>query len=249
MAAYREHITVSFGLGVGVAVGSTIWLGFTPAQGILAGCLTGIGGMLPDLDSQSGRPVREIFGLTAALAPMLLMRRLLDWGHGETDWAMLFAVVLYLSIRHGAAYVLGKLAVHRGMFHSIPAMLIAGEMAFLGYKTEDVRVKFLMGIGVCIGFASHLLLDELYAVEWRGVHVRLNKFAGSAFKFFGKSWGANLFTYALLCLLTYATLLEEDILKQPLQRALAVPAPVEARAWEAPDQQAERIERQDLRIR
>src|SRR5579871_5307922 len=186
MAAYREHITVSFALGAGVACGSVLGLNFTPYQGALAGCLTGIGGMLPDLDSQSGKPVREIFGLTAALAPMLLMRRLLEWG-GGTDGAMFYAVILYVIIRYGAAKALGTFSVHRGMFHSVPAMLIAAELAFLGYKSESIRVKSLMGIGVAIGFLSHLVLDEIYAVEWTGTRIKLNKFAGSAVKFFGHS--------------------------------------------------------------
>lgn len=225
MAAYREHITVSFALGIGVACGSVLGLNFTPIQGALAGCLTGIGGMLPDLDSQSGKPVREVFGLTAALAPMLLMRRLLEWG-GDTDGAMFLAVILYVAIRYGSARVLGTFSVHRGMFHSIPAMLIAAELAYLGYKSESIHVRALMGIGVAIGFASHLILDEIYAVEWTGVRIKLNKFAGSAVKFFGHSWPANIFTYCLLAFFTYALSIENDILRQPLNRvhrALAAP--------------------------
>lgn len=259
MAAYREHITFSSGLGIIVAVGATAWLKFTPAQGLLAGCLTGIGGMLPDVDSESGKPVREIFGLTAALAPMLMMRRLLEWGNGETDMAMLLGVVLYVSIRYGASAILNMLSVHRGMFHSIPAMVIAGELAFICYKTDDVRVKCLMGIAVMIGFFSHLVLDEIYAVEWRGVHVRLNKFAGSAVKFVGKSWGANLFTYGLLSLLTYAACVQDDILSRPIPNSMAAPLnrPLpnsmripSFRSAEAPaDQQVEQVEHQDLRVR
>ncbi len=58
MAAYREHITFSTMLGVGYGLGATFALGFTPAQGALAAWLTALGGMLPDLDSESGRPVR-----------------------------------------------------------------------------------------------------------------------------------------------------------------------------------------------
>lgn len=225
MAAYREHITVSFALGAGVACGAVLGLNYTPIQGILAGCLTGIGGMLPDLDSQSGKPVREIFGLTAALAPMLLMQRLLEWGQG-TDGAIFLAVVMYVIIRYGASKALGKFAVHRGMFHSVPAMLIAAELAFLGYKSESIRVRALMGVGVAIGFLSHLVLDEIYAVEWTGTRIKLNKFAGSAVKFFGHSWGANIFTYAILAFFTYALTIEDDILRQPLNRvhrALAAP--------------------------
>ena len=201
MASYREHLTASSVLGIGVGI-TAASLGFTPVQAVLAGCLTGIGGILPDLDSESGRPVRELFSLTAALAPSLMMQRLLEWG-GNTEGAMLLAIMIYVSIRYGGAWLLGLLAVHRGMFHSIPAMLIAGELAYLGYKSPAVEVKLLMGIGVMLGFFSHLLLDELYAVEWTGVRVRLNQFAGSAVKLVGKSWPANIFTYGLLFTLSF----------------------------------------------
>lgn len=201
MAAYREHLTTSCVLGIGVASGA-IALGFTPVQGVLAGTITGIGGILPDLDSESGRPVREIFGVTAALAPLVMMRRLLEWG-GNTDGAMLLAVLLYVSVRYGGATLLGLFAVHRGMYHSIPAMLIAGELAFLGYKSDQITMKLLMAGGIMVGFFSHLLLDEIYAVEWRGIRVKLNKFAGSAIKLTGKSWPANIFAYGLLFMLSY----------------------------------------------
>ncbi|MDB5387584.1 MAG: hypothetical protein JWM11_3230 [Planctomycetaceae bacterium] len=185
MAAYREHLTTSCMLGIGVCV-SAIGMGFTPVQGVLAGTITGIGGILPDLDSESGRPVREVFGVTAALAPLVMTRRLMEWG-GNTDGAMLLAVMTYVIVRYGGSTLLGILAVHRGMYHSLPAMLIAGELAFLGYKSDQIGMKLLMGTGIMIGFLSHLVLDELYSVEWNGGKLRLNKFSGSAVKLLGKS--------------------------------------------------------------
>ena len=225
MAAYREHLTTSCLLGIGVAA-AAIATGFTPVQGVLAGTITGIGGILPDLDSESGRPVREIFALTAALAPLVMMRRLLEWG-GNTDGAMLLSVLLYISVKYGGAMLLGVLAVHRGMFHSIPAMLIAGEIAFLSYKSEQMSMKLLMAAGIMIGFFSHLALDELYAVEWHGLRVKLNKFAGSAVKFSGRSYPANIFTYGLLFTLSYTVWIDggleqelNDFTRTQLQLAL-----------------------------
>jgi len=152
MADYKTHIATSGTLGVGYGAASIFALGFTPVEGALAGCLTWVAGMLPDLDSESGRPVREVFGVTAAIAPMVLMRRLHEWG-GNPEGAMLLAVLVYISIRYGGGIILGSLAVHRGMFHSIPALLIAAELTFLGYMSDNVWVKLLMAGGVAIGFA------------------------------------------------------------------------------------------------
>lgn len=214
MAGYRTHISVSGLLGVGYGAAATFALGFTPVQGSLAGVLTWVAGMLPDLDSESGRPVREVFNLLAAAAPLCMIRRLLAWG-GNPEGAFLLAVLLYATIRYGGAMLLGKLSVHRGMFHSIPAMIIAAELAFLAYESDSVIVKLLMAGGVAIGFLSHLVLDEIYAVEWTGLRLKLNKFAGSAMKLFGPRLLPNVFTYALLAVLTYASLVDVGLLKDP----------------------------------
>lgn len=214
MAGFREHISVSGILGVGYGAAATFGYGFTPQQGILAGCLTWLAGMLPDLDSDTGRPIRELFGVTAALAPALMMERLQDWG-GSQEGAILAAIGLYAAVRYGASWLLSKITVHRGMFHSIPALLIAAELTFLGYKHDALNSKLLMAIGVAIGFLSHLVLDEFYSVEIKGVRIRLNKAAGSAVKFMSRSIVANAVCYSLLVLLTYSTLLILGIVEQP----------------------------------
>jgi membrane-bound metal-dependent hydrolase YbcI (DUF457 family) len=212
MASYREHITVSGLLGVGYGAAATFVAGFTPVQATLAGIITGIGGMLPDLDSESGRPVREIFSVTAAMAPVVMMHRLLEWGQ-STDGAMLLAVLLFVAVRYGGALVLGIVTEHRGMFHSVPAMLIAAELVFLGYKSDSLRVKLLMAAGVALGFLSHLVLDELYSVTWTGVRVKLKSSAGSALKLLGKEFVPNVLTYGLLATLTYVVLVDGGVVE------------------------------------
>jgi len=214
MAGYREHISVSGLLGVVYGAAAYWALHFTPEQAIIAGCLTWIAGMLPDLDSDTGRPVREIFNLLGTICPLVLLRRLMAWT-SDMERVMLVAILIYIGVRYGGAYLLGKLSVHRGMFHSIPAMLIAGELSFLAYQNDDMRVRFLMAMAVVAGFLSHLVLDEIYAVQWTGFRVRLNQFAGSAVKFSGKSHFANLITYGLLTVLTYAAISELGLIEQP----------------------------------
>ena len=214
MAAYREHITVSGLCGIGFGMLATFGFSFTPVQASLAGVLTWVGGMLPDLDSDSGRPIRELFSLLAAALPIILLRRLMRWG-GNAENTMLLAVIVYIGVRYGASSMLAKLSVHRGMFHSIPAMAIAAEIVFLAYESEDMKVKLLMGGGVGLGFLSHLVLDELYAVQWTGIRLKLNKAAGSAMKFVGTELLPNVVTYSLLFVLTYAAMVEAGLVDDP----------------------------------
>lgn len=210
MAGYRTHITVSGLLGAGYGTAASLAFGYSGIHGALAGCLTGVAGMLPDLDSESGRPVREVFGLTAALAPLVTMHKLLEWG-GSMDGAMLLAVLLYVSVRYGGALILGMAAVHRGMFHSIPALLIAAELTFLAYHGHTTEVRLLMALGVALGFASHLVLDEIYSVQWNGMHIKLKASAGSALKFMGNDWTANFITFSMLLALSYVVLIQAGL--------------------------------------
>src|SRR6478735_5790411 len=114
MANYQTHITVSGMLGVTYGLAASYAGPFSGVHGALAGCLTGIAGMFPDLDSDSGRPVREVFGLVAAVAPLVLMNRLETWG-GSHDGALLLAILVYVSIRYRASTLLNLVSVHRGM--------------------------------------------------------------------------------------------------------------------------------------
>ena len=220
MAAYREHITVSGILGVAYAAAAVFLFGYSVIQATIVAVITWVAGMLPDLDSESGRPIRELSGLIAAFAPLLLLQHAQDAGV-RGDRAMLFAILAYAAVKYGGAFLLGKLTVHRGMFHSIPALLIASEFMFLTYYSDEIRVRLLMAVGVGIGFLSHLVLDEMYSVQWDGMKVRLAKSSGSAMKFFGPEALPNGVTMGLLLCLTYATLVKADIVRDPGK----IPAP------------------------
>jgi len=203
MAGFRTHVSVSAVVGAAAGMyGAWQWqLDWGPV--FLAFGLGTLGGMLPDLDSDSGIPVRELFGLAAAFVPILLLRRLrrMEFTHDEILVLLLGG---YLFVKYGLGEVLKRISVHRGMFHSIPAMLIAGLCVFILYDHEEDHLRYYMAVSVMLGFLSHLVLDELYAVDLRGVIPRLNQFAGSALKMFSKSWMANLCTYALLVALAGA---------------------------------------------
>jgi len=204
MASYRGHLMFSSVLGA-VYGGLAAWylqLDWGPV--FLGAGLTTVGGLLPDLDSDSGVPVRETFGLLATVLPLLLLRRLLQRQY-PIDEAIVIAAVAYVVIRYGLAHVFKRLTVHRGMFHSLPAMVIAGLVVFLLDKGDDTPVRLFLAGGVMLGFLSHLVLDELYSVDFMGLKVRLNKYAGSALKLASKSWLANAICYTILAVLAYLT--------------------------------------------
>jgi membrane-bound metal-dependent hydrolase YbcI (DUF457 family) len=221
VAGFRTHITVSGLCGVIYGGAAVQPLGFHPDAAVLAAGLTTAGGMLPDLDSDSGVPVREMFGLAAVVGPLLLVPRLvhMDLSRETILASMLFG---YVFIRYFVANFFKWFTVHRGMYHSIPAMLIAGLCVYLAYHSPDRNIRLLFAGGVMIGFLSHLILDEIYSVDFRGVKIKLKSSAGSALKFFSPSAFATATCYLILGGLCY-------IAYQDYQHPLTTDPPPEER--------------------
>ena len=100
------------------------------------------------------------------------------------------------------------------MFHSLPAALIVGELAFLLASGDDVAIRLYKAGAVVLGYVSHLLLDELYSVEWYRGRLRLKRSFGTALKMYSpkKVW-SNLSVYLKLGVLTYLILCEPAWMK------------------------------------
>jgi LexA-binding, inner membrane-associated putative hydrolase len=195
MASYQGHLAFSTTLGA-VYGGVACWKWHLDWGPVFLGTgLTALGGLLPDLDSDSGVPVRELSGLAAAVAPFLLVGRLESAGL-SMDQILVVLAASYLFIRYAVAALFKAFTVHRGMFHSLPAMAIAGLLVFLTYHHPNTGIRLFLAAGTMLGFFSHLVLDELCSVDFMG--ARLTRSAGTALKLYSSSWTATLTAYALL---------------------------------------------------
>jgi hypothetical protein len=202
MASYRGHLIFSSVLGAAYG-GFAAWQLPVGRGPILLGAgLTAVGGLLPDLDSASGVPRRVTFGLLGVVGPLLVLRRLIRLD-APLDEMLVVVALAYVVIRYGLSNLFKYLTVHRGMFHSVPAMLIAGLIVFLLDHGSGLTVRLFLAGGVMLGFLSHLVLDEVFSVDFMGMHLK--KSAGSALKLASKSWAATLTCYALLALLAVLT--------------------------------------------
>lgn len=207
MAGFRMHVGVAATIGVGYGYFLHKGIGCHWESGVLCTTLTAVGGMLPDLDSDTGRPVREIFGLAAAVVPLVAMPRLTQLGLSP-EGVLASLVLSYLFVRYGLAWLFNQFSVHRGMFHSIPAMLISGLAVYLGYHTDNYRLRMELAVGVMLGFLSHLILDEIYSVDFNGIRLTVKKSSGSALKFFSDSLPATTVCYTILGALLYVGYLD-----------------------------------------
>jgi len=221
MARFQVHFSTSSVTGVLLGITSVYWLDFDWGAAISVAVYCAIGGTIPDLDSDSGIPAREMFNLVSVFCPLLLYHRLEQEGlSNEQVFACM--VGIYLIIRFGLKRLFRKFTVHRGMFHSVPLMLITGLLVYLpgsatgGVEPTDSGVnqdmrhfhRAVLGLAAAIGVLTHLVLDEIWAVNWEGVTFHLNQFAGSAVKFWSSSLVASCLTYTILGGLIYATYLD-----------------------------------------
>lgn len=205
-------------MGVGYGYWGVVEQSMSIESGILAGGLCAVSGMLPDLDSDSGIPLRETSMFVAAIAPMLMIDRFRDLGLSHEAMA-LAAMLVYIAIRFVAVEFFKRYTVHRGMWHSIPAAMTAGLLAYLVMPCPSESIRVYKSCAVVLGFLVHLIMDEIWSIDIRR-GFRLKKSFGTALKFYGPSSLANVSVYAKLALLIYFALSDHDIVDRIRMRTV-----------------------------
>lgn len=221
MAGFKTHITTSTALGVGYGVVGYYELQLAPPTCLLAAGLCSLSGMLPDLDSDSGIPAREMISFAAAVVPMLLVERMEAMGVPRETMALVAAAV-YLSVRFGIGNFLKKFTVHRGMFHSLPAAAIAGLLTFLICQSQNLDDRYYKSFAVVLGFMSHLVLDEIWSVGVKRGRLHIKSSFGTALKLRSHHAPADMTAYSILIVLGMIAFQDQEALQKsdsPLHRA------------------------------
>lgn len=183
MANFRTHLgvgTVVAGLLATLALATAI----ITANDVMAVALAGVlGGVLPDIDLQESRPSRLIFFfLGLFLSFCALFSNVSGYSIAEL-W--LVWLCMFLGVRYGAQSVFHHFACHRGIFHSVIAglfFLLATVIVFNQLLGKDPTVSWLAGIFLFVGYMVHLVLDEVYSVDFSD--NRIKRSFGTALKFF-----------------------------------------------------------------
>ena len=221
MANFNTHISTAGILGIGYgAVGHSVY-GMPLTSSVLAAGLCTVAGILPDVDADNGYSIREIMSFLAAFVPLMLLHRVIHSGLPH-ETLVLMGAGAYLVIRFGIANVIRRLTTHRGMWHSIPAAIIAGLAAFWLCNCPELDRQIFKSAAVVTGYIWHLILDEIYAVDTSGYQPRVKRSFGTAIKVFGKKPWANIFVYGVLFLMVAVVMNGE---KNPLHWGFGLPAP------------------------
>ena len=200
MPGFRVHITGSSIVGAGYGVAAWFVGDMHPMTCGLGAGLCAVAGMLHDLDSGPGIPLRESVAFAAAVVPMMMIHRFHQMGL-PLEAMILAGAIIYLAIRFGMSWLLKSYSHHRGMFHSLPAAAIAGQTTFLAFGAEDPLRRYFVSSAVVLGFLTHLVLDEIWSVKMGWFGPKVKKSFGTALKFHGPVMWPNLLTYALALIL------------------------------------------------
>ncbi len=202
MASFNTHLAVGITVS-GIAAIAAMTFGLAEHSEVIplfALCV--IGSLLPDIDADASKPLQITLTLLAILLAFFFT--FTAAAHFPTLGELLLIwFVSYLLIRWGVFYLFVCYTTHRGIIHSLPVALLVGiGSAAVGYWLLALPpfTAWLAGAFVSLGFITHLLLDELSALNLLGARTRRS--LGSAMKlWYRASWRSSIAAYLLLVLL------------------------------------------------
>ena len=204
MANFATHLGWG-AVGAGLLASTAYVINIVPeSSDIMTLTIAGtIGSVLPDIDLEKAVPSRMLFtGLGLGLAFIVLFNLRVTYSIAEL-WLIWLGV--FLLFRFGAYHVFHRAAKHRGAFHSLlaAAFFMVATAAILSHGLHHTSVVAWMGGAfVFLGYVIHLVLDELYAVDFAGGHLK--KSFGSALKLYeAKSVIMSVFLLAATLVLIY----------------------------------------------
>jgi hypothetical protein len=208
MAGYKAHLATGLLIGVIATISAFVVLAIDILFSPFIFLAIVIGSFLPDLDSDTGMPVKMLFAslgmVTAIWAGYLMLERVGDEPYKSIATIMGAYCAVYIILQR----IFKRFTKHRGLFHSILALLIA--MLTLNYLLLIFEFSLvesgLLSVSLGVGYLGHLILDEINSVvNLSGIPFIPNKSLGSALKIVSKSKHVNVIAFTILSILFIMT--------------------------------------------
>jgi membrane-bound metal-dependent hydrolase YbcI (DUF457 family) len=199
MANFKTH--VAGGIIVGLGFSSIGYLSFNLdlIQSFAIFTIGLLGGIIPDLDSDSGKPLALISGSLSVLLPALLLNKVTTPDKLSPEFLISYFAFSYFLINYIACELIKKFTVHRGIMHSIPFSFLVAEVTYLLFTSSGQKMATMASLALFFGCLVHLILDELNAFYFKfGFIPLLNKSSGTALKLYSSGFLINIFIYSLV---------------------------------------------------
>jgi len=183
MANFPTHIAVGTVVSGALAT-VTVAADMVAPENIVAVTLAGVvGSVLPDIDLEDSRPGRAMFAGLGVFFSFAVLFSL------ERKYSIAEMLVLWLGtllfVRYVAKEIFFRISYHRGVWHSLLAMVFCAFVtAWIFHKllARDEGVAWLAAGFLAIGYLTHLILDELYSVDVMDTRIKAS--FGTALKLF-----------------------------------------------------------------
>lgn len=208
MAAFKTHLSGGIVTGGGASTIGLLSFDLTIVQAFSVFVMGTIGGILPDLDSDSGKPLTLLFGTISVLFPALLLNKVVNSTSISPEFLVSYFVCCYFVINSMICELIKKMTVHRGIMHSIPFAVLSGEIGYFLFASSGHNIATIIGLSVFVGCLVHLILDELNSFSLKfGFIPSLKQSSGTALKIKSSSGWVNLLVYGLIAGTTTAIIL------------------------------------------
>jgi len=188
MASFQTHIAVAATASISASAYCVQTSFLDISEALMLASIGTLAGILPDVDSDHSIPTRLVFNLLSVVAPALLL--VIFGGQLDLPILLTFAVASVLCVRYLLRPIFTSITVHRGLFHSLPAaLLLALCTASLSLHVLHWTLNFswLTACFVCAGYLVHLLLDEIYSVDFMSRSLK-SSFGSALTVFSFSSW-------------------------------------------------------------
>jgi len=183
MANFQTHITAGVLTSGVISTAAMAAAIVTPNEAMFLTIAGTVGSILPDIDLESSKQSRTVFGafgIFFAFIALFHYSQFLSIAELSLLW-----LAIYIFIRHFIWRLFNEFTVHRGLFHSFLANAffgVVGATIFYNFLEKSDTVSWMGGAIIFIGALTHLLLDELYSIDFAGNRVKRS--FGTAMKLF-----------------------------------------------------------------
>ena len=190
MANFATHIGIGTVVSGALAT-STLAADVIDHSSLVAVTLAGVAGsVLPDIDLKDSRASRILFSGIAVFASFCVLFAAATRYSIAELWVLWLGVLIF--VRYGLHAIFHRFSVHRGVWHSLTAGVFWGFVTAIIYHYLlgfHEGVAWLGGGFMLAGYIVHLVLDEIYSVDFMG--NRLKQSFGTALKIVDRRYPAQ----------------------------------------------------------